>query len=117
MEVSAENYSTVKYETKTVKSGGSAFVPVQAEVRGIGQDYASANFNVNYLLDMLKSCGNTNITLGLSENALTSREENQIVLMSPLKGSVTLPKVLPAIAPSTYENVTTIDIDAKVKVA
>ena len=117
VEVSAENYSTVKYETKTVKSGGSAFVPVQAAVRGIGQDYASANFNVNYLLDTLKSCGNTNITLGLSENALTSREENQVALMSPLKGSVTLPKVLPAIAPSTYENVTTIDIDAKVKVA
>lgn len=113
VEVSSEHYEDVK----SVKTGGSALVYVQADTVGVGINHASANLKVDYLLGMLKSIGSATVTLELSANAITIREDNSVAVASPIKGSVKLPEQVPVIAPSTSENVTTIDIDAKIKVA
>lgn len=106
----------VEVTSKNYEKGGSALVYVQADTVGVGSNFASANFIADYLFDMLKSIGSANVTLELSANAITIREKNLVAVASPIKGTVKLPEQIPAIA-SAFENVTTIDIDAKVKVA
>lgn len=110
LEVSAEKIDVVN----DVAIGGSALVHLQAEVTGVGDECALANFNVDYLLDMLKSAGTANVVFGLSERGITMRGENLVAVLCAMKDTVKLPEQKPAIAPPIPENVTTVEVEAKV---
>lgn len=110
LEVSAEKIDVVN----DVAIGGSALVHLQAEVTGVGNECALANFNADYLLDMLKSAVTANVVFGLSELGITMRRENSVAVLCAMKDTVKLPEQKPAIAPSMPENVKTIDVEAKV---
>ena len=96
---------------------GSARAGVQADV-SMAFSNAAVQVNVDYLLDSLKSLGKSIVTLGLSKNGITIREENLVAVMSGMLGSVQFNQNQTAcIAPPIPDKVTTIDIEAKVKVA
>lgn len=114
LEVSAEKIDVVD----DVATGGSALVHLQAEVTGVGRECALANFNVGYLLDMLKSAGTANVALELSGSGITMRSESSVAVLAAMKNTVKLPEQKPAIAPpmpaTMPANVITIDVESKV---
>lgn len=102
---------------RKVTLGGAATVPVEAEVAGIDENYATAGINAKFLFDALDHFSSSAATLALSENAITLREENLITVIALIKDSVKIVETAPAITPPMPEQTVTIDVEAKVNVA